>query len=109
MNCAEFQKVLPEIIESGGNPQEEAHLKECEVCSDLVQDLLYIADQAKLLLPMRDPSPKVWNGIQENLEREGMIKPARARGRLLGFPSWGSLSMFLLLFGIAAVGFGLIR
>ena len=108
MNCAEFQKILPEIIESGGDPEEESHLKECDVCSDLVQDLRYIAEQAKLLLPMRDPSPKVWDGIQENLQREGLVKPARARGRLLGFPSWSSLSMFLLLFVATVMGFGLI-
>jgi predicted anti-sigma-YlaC factor YlaD len=108
MNCAEFQKILPEIIESGGDPEEESHLKECDVCSDLVQDLRYIAEQAKLLLPMRDPSPKVWDGIQENLQREGLVKPARARGRLLGFPSWSSLSMFLLLFVVTVMGFGLI-
>jgi len=107
MNCAEFQKVLPYIIESGGNPEEEAHLQECPNCADLVQDLRYIAEQAKLLLPMRDPSPKVWDGIQENLQREGLVKPARARGRLLGFPSWSSLSMFLLLFALAVASFGL--
>jgi hypothetical protein len=85
MNCAEFQKVLPYIIESGGNAEEERHLRACPVCSDLVQDLRYIAEQAKLLVPMEEPSPQVWNGIQESLEREGLVKkPARARGRLLG-------------------------
>ena len=47
------------------------------VCSDLVADLRYIAEAAKLLVPMEDPSPRVWNGIQESLEREGMVKPAR--------------------------------
>jgi hypothetical protein len=80
MNCAEFQKVLPYIIESGGNPDEESHLGECAVCSDLVRDLRYIADQAKLLLPMRDPSPQVWDNIQDSLKREGLVKPTRARG-----------------------------
>jgi hypothetical protein len=85
MTCAEFQKVLPYIIETGGNAEEEAHLRECPVCSDLVQDLRYIAEQAKLLVPMEDPAPKVWNGIRDGLEREGLVKkPARARGRLLG-------------------------
>ena len=85
MNCAEFQKVLPYIIESGGNPAEEQHLRECHVCSDLVQDLRYIAEQAKLLVPMEDPAPAVWDGIRGSLEREGLVKkPARARGRLLG-------------------------
>jgi hypothetical protein len=87
MNCAEFQKVLPYIIETGGNEEEEAHLSACPVCSDLVKDLRYIAEQAKLLLPMHDPSPQVWDNIQGSLEREGLVKPARARGRLLGFNS----------------------
>ncbi len=84
MTCAEFQKVLPYIIESGGKAEEEEHLSSCAVCSDLVRDLRYIAEQAKLLLPMRDPSPKVWDNIQDSLQREGLVKPDRARGRLLG-------------------------
>ena len=88
MTCAEFQKVLPYIIETGGNAAEDQHLRGCPVCSDLVQDLRYIAEQAKLLVPMEDPSPRVWNGIRQSLEREGMIKPARARGRLLGPIPW---------------------
>jgi hypothetical protein len=85
MTCAEFQKVLPYIIETGGNAEEEQHLRECRICSDLVQDLRYIAEQAKLLVPMEEPSPRVWDGIRGSLEREGLVKkPARARGRLLG-------------------------
>jgi hypothetical protein len=94
MNCAEFQKVLPYIIETGGNAEEEAHLRACPVCSDLVQDLRYIAEQAKLLLPMHDPSPRVWDNIQGSLEREGLVKPARARGRLLG--STGEASRWIV-------------
>lgn len=85
MTCAEFQKVLPYIIETGGSAEEEQHLRACHVCSDLVQDLRYIAEQAKLLVPMEDPAPQVWQGIRDSLEREGLVKkPARARGRLLG-------------------------
>lgn len=75
MNCAEFQKVLPYIIETGGNTEEEAHLKSCAVCSDLVQDVRYIAQAAKLLVPMQDPSPRVWTGIRSALEREGLVRP----------------------------------
>jgi len=75
MNCAEFQKVLPNIIESGGNAEEAAHLTSCPECSELVQDLRYIAESAKLMLPMQDPSPRVWNGIHRALEREGLVRP----------------------------------
>jgi hypothetical protein len=102
MTCAEFQKVLPYIIETGGKPEEEEHLRECSICSDLVQDLKYIAEQAKLLVPMEDPPAKVWDGIKGSLEREGMIRPARARGRLLGPITWiSALGVIILLaFGI---------
>jgi hypothetical protein len=92
MNCAEFQKVLPYIIESGGNLEEEEHLRGCQVCSDLVSDLRYIADQAKLLVPMEDPNPRVWDGIRGALEREDFMRPGRgARRGLLkrnGFVPW---------------------
>jgi hypothetical protein len=81
MICAEFQKVLPYIIETGGNAEQEAHLKSCAVCSDLVQDLRYIAGTAKLLLPMQDPSPRVWTGIRGALEREGLVRPQAGTAR----------------------------
>jgi hypothetical protein len=82
MNCAEFQKILPEYIESGGSAQEQGHLRSCAVCSDLVQDLQYIAEAAKLLLPIEEPAPRVWQGIQKSLEKEGIVRPARGPGRL---------------------------
>jgi hypothetical protein len=91
MNCAEFQSGLPYIIDGSGSAEEEEHLRTCKVCADLVQDLRYIAEQAKLLVPMEDPSPRVWSGISKSLEREGLVKPAPARRGLLGpqRQSWG--------------------
>ena len=99
MNCAEFQKILPFIIETGGSKDDEEHLRTCPVCSDLVQDLRYIADAAKMLVPMEDPSPKVWSGIEKTLEQEGLIRPSGPRGRLLSFKATFGL---LLLFSTAA-------
>lgn len=84
MTCAEFQRLLPYLFESGADTQEHEHLKSCPVCTDLVADLNYIAEQAKLLLPMRDPSPRVWNNIQDSLEREGMVKNEQARSAQAG-------------------------
>ena len=77
MNCEEFQRVLPQIIEAGGNAEEEDHLRSCDACSELVRDLKYIAEQARLLLPMRDPNPRVWNNIQQSLKREGLVQEGR--------------------------------
>ena len=76
MSCAEFQKELPYMFESGGEIRHE-HLSGCEDCSSLVRDLRYIADQAKLLLPMHDPSPRVWNNIQTSLSKDGLIADSR--------------------------------
>jgi hypothetical protein len=71
-SCAEFQKELPFMFESGGEIRHE-HLTTCADCSSLVKDLQYIADQAKLLLPMHDPSPRVWNNIESSLAKDGLI------------------------------------
>ncbi|HEU5450987.1 MAG TPA: hypothetical protein VFU76_03325 [Terriglobales bacterium] len=105
MTCAEFQKVLPYIIETGGNANEEEHLRECQVCSDLVADLKYIAEQAKLLVPMVDPDPRVWTGIQNSLEREGLVKKTttRARGRLLDPKSWGAVPWIAMAAAVVLV------
>jgi hypothetical protein len=79
MNCAEFQRDLPLIIDAGGTEEQEQHLQTCDICRDLVNDLRYIAEQAKLLVPMQDPSPKVWDGIEQKLKLEGLVKSAQAR------------------------------
>ena len=77
MNCQQFQEVLPYIIESGGKAEEETHLRQCPACAELVEDLRYIANQAKLLLPMHDPNPRVWNNIEQSLHREGLFPEGR--------------------------------
>jgi hypothetical protein len=101
MTCAEFQRVLPFIIETGGNAAEEEHLKACKVCSDLVSDLRYIAEQAKLLVPMQEPNQRVWKEIEKSLEKEGLVKPAGSRKGILGFHAvlwifaFGAVAQFL--------------
>src|SRR5882757_9525289 len=74
MNCQQFQETLPFIIESGGGGEDDSHLQECTSCASLVQDLRYIAEQAKLLLPMHDPNPRVWKNIEQSLQREGLLE-----------------------------------
>lgn len=72
--CAEFQERLPELFESGEDLSNNEHLKECETCAALVRDLEYIAQQAKLLLPLHDPSPAVWDNIQSAIRNDGSAK-----------------------------------
>lgn len=106
MTCAEFQKALPNIIDGGGTAEQEAHLKSCPVCSDLVQDLRYIAEQAKLLVPMHDPSPRVWAGIQTSLEREGLVRPSAGRFQPAVIPGgarWGTMARWGAIAALALV------
>lgn len=79
MNCQQFQEVLPHIIESGGDPEQENHLGTCASCAALVRDLKYIAEQARLLLPMHDPNPRVWKNIEQSLQREGLLEGRMSR------------------------------
>jgi hypothetical protein len=116
MNCADFHKQLPMTIESGGDVNEQEHLRSCTNCSDLVRDLRYIAEQAKLLLPMHDPSPRVWNNIQASLQKEGLSRADRSprSGQIASaqkkkeWPAlgWAAVLAASLLIAIALVQFG---
>ena len=68
-DCEEFQQQLPEFFDSDQDLLQHSHLQSCSNCSSLVRDLEYIAAQAKLLLPIHDPSPAVWENIQSALIR----------------------------------------
>lgn len=77
-DCEEFQRQLPELFDAGEDLSDQEHLKTCETCSALVRDLEYIAAQAKLLLPIHDPSPTVWENIHSALAKE----PSPDKGNL---------------------------
>ncbi len=66
-DCAAFQARLPQLFGEEADLSKEGHLQSCENCAELVRDLQYIAQQAKLLMPIHDPSPAVWNNIKTAL------------------------------------------
>ncbi|HVO80114.1 MAG TPA: hypothetical protein VMT28_05255 [Terriglobales bacterium] len=69
MNCAEFQRVLPEIIGGSRSVEEDAHLITCSACTGLVSDLNIISQEARRLQASEEPSPRVWNAIQAALRQ----------------------------------------
>ncbi len=74
MTCEQFQDQLPELLAAGGTAfADDHHLLGCANCAALVRDLQYIAEAARQLLPVHDPSPDLWNQIQSSLEREPVI------------------------------------
>jgi len=68
--CHAFQAQLPELFDVEADLSKDPHLAECADCAALVRDLEYIAAQAKLLLPLHDPSPAVWENIQTALAKD---------------------------------------
>jgi hypothetical protein len=74
MTCVEFERVLPEFLEGDHASELEAHLNSCPACSNLLADLNSITSQAPLLQEADEPSPRVWNAIEAQLRREGLIR-----------------------------------
>ncbi|HYL92567.1 MAG TPA: anti-sigma factor [Alphaproteobacteria bacterium] len=103
MNCKEFQDALPYIIDAGGSVEEEEHLRSCPTCGALVDDLKHIAGQSRLLLPMHDPSPSVWQRIEASLQQEGLLQEGRMSrlGQTVALPaqtrSWTPLGWTMAL------------
>lgn len=77
MNCAEFQRILPDLVDGRPEAEGEAHLRSCGNCSILVADLTAITEQAKLLQACDEPNPRVWNSLEILLRQEGLIHPPR--------------------------------
>ena len=56
MSCAEFQAQLPELIGSGADARAHPHIQSCELCRALLADLETIAEAARQLFPVEEPS-----------------------------------------------------
>ena len=91
MNCLEFERILPEVLEGGPSTERQAHLNSCPACSNLLADLNNISVQAKTLADSAEPSPTLWNAIEAQLRSEGLIRrppPAPARPSVPWFRRW---------------------
>jgi hypothetical protein len=65
-------------MEGDASSEQRAHLNSCSLCSGLLADLSLISSEASSLRELNGPSDKVWNSIEAQLRREGLIKqPAR--------------------------------
>lgn len=73
--CEEFEKALPDLFEhaNGGrlsaDPQFVDILRDCPQAAELVRDLEYIAETARMLLEpeVEGPSSEVWSNIESRL------------------------------------------
>jgi hypothetical protein len=109
MNCAEFQELLPEVLEGGRTAEQESHLESCPMCSGLVADLDLIAREARQLQEVDEPSPRVWNSIEITLRQEGIIRDPQVGPLLVPTKSrsW-NLAWLAPLAALVLVGFGIV-
>ncbi len=83
MNCAEFQELLPEILDSGETSESKVHAHSCKECSELYAELREISQAALLLRGVEEPNLRVWNSIEITLRQEGLIRDAALAGPAL--------------------------
>jgi hypothetical protein len=106
MNCEEFERELEELDDySYASPDGEAHLRACVSCSELVEDLNSIRVQARQMLPLEEPSGRVWHQIQSQLKQEGVIAEPPRRA-LFGFGWLPRLNMAMAYSAVFFVAFG---
>jgi predicted anti-sigma-YlaC factor YlaD len=74
MSCAEFQAQLPEFIGSGASAAEHPHLKECDLCRELLQNLEAIAEAARQLFPEVEPPEDLWENIESAIKKKTIKK-----------------------------------
>jgi hypothetical protein len=112
MNCAEFQRGLPDFMEDGGNAELQSHVKGCTSCSGLVTSLQSIVNEAPYLQATDEPSPRVWNSLEIILRQEKIIREPRASHSILpsfrqrwGIAAWLVPAAAALLVGAAVLFF----
>ena len=69
MSCEEFQSQLAELVGSGADVANHPHIRECENCRRLYQDLQTIADAAKHLFPDQQPEDDLWARIESAIQK----------------------------------------
>jgi hypothetical protein len=106
MNCVEFERVL---LEGEQTPEQLAHLNSCPSCSNLLADLDLISSQAKLLLAADEPSPAVWNALESQLRREGLIRRPELAPKSFGDLFWRWRNAWLVPVAAALVIVGVLR
>ena len=109
MTCADFERVLPDVVEGVRSIDQESHLKSCSSCLDLVADLDVIFREARQLEGLYEPSPRVWKAIETTLRQEGIIRPPQQIPALVPpfRRPWASAWMMAPAVALVLLAFGL--
>lgn len=70
MGCEEFRAQLSDLVGSGAVVENHPHIRECEICRELYEQLQIIADAAKQLFPDQEPEDNLWERIESAIKKE---------------------------------------
>ena len=70
MSCAVFQDQLSDLVGSGADVANHPHIKECDICRELYEQLQTIAEAAKQLFPDQEPEDNLWERIESAIKKE---------------------------------------
>lgn len=75
MSCEEFQSQLAELVGSGVDVENHPHIKECDLCRQLYEELQTIVDAARQLFSDQQPEDNLWDRIESAIKKEdGLIE-----------------------------------
>ena len=108
MTCAEFQHRLPDFLDQSGSVELNSHLKTCGDCAELAASLRAIVNEARTLQASEEPSPRVWNSIEIELRKEGLIRQPQSQAHRAILPfltrRWGVAAWLLAATAALLVG-----
>ena len=111
MNCEEFEREMEELDDdSNPSPSLEAHRRICASCSELLEDLDAIRQQARQMLPLEQPHDRVWQQLRKQLKEAGLIAEPAPR-RFFGQASLGwfpRLNMGMAYAAVFCVALGVV-
>jgi hypothetical protein len=70
MSCEQFQAQLSDLVGSGADVENHPHIRECDICRQLYQELQTIADAARQLFPDQQPEDNLWERIESAIKKE---------------------------------------
>jgi hypothetical protein len=72
--CRQFQAQLPELIGSGEDLAAHPHLQHCALCRALLVDLNTIAETARQMFPIVEPSDDLWEHIESAIWHDEKLR-----------------------------------
>ena len=65
-----FRLNCPDLVGSGADVENHPHIKDCDICRQLYEELQTIADAARQLFADQQPEDSLWERIESAIKKE---------------------------------------